>query len=139
MKTNIICNAIVENTSGKILVCKKENGNYFLPSCLEVSDYTLRESISIAVLKSSVTDIPDDSYSIFNMYEYIETDKLNIIITYYGKTKKVRFSEEKLKEGYGFISLSKLKTLINSFEFSYDKEVLRRYVIRGTSLINNYD
>ena len=134
---SIVCNAIIENTSGKVLVCKKGD-KYLLPSCIASDNKLLEESISERVLSGSITDIPDSEYTIFNVNNSLVEDNLVVFITFIGKTKKVKFTKDKTEEGYSFVSLSKLKSIIKNFGSFYDKEALRRYILRGTPL-NDYE
>lgn len=134
---SIVCNAIIENTSGKVLVCKKGD-KYLLPSCIASDNKLLEESISERVLSGSITDIPDSEYTIFNVNNSLVEDNLVVFITFMGKTKKVKFTKDKTEEGYSFVSLSKLKSIIKNFGSFYDKEALRRYILRGTPL-NEYE
>lgn len=137
MLMSIVCNAIIENTSGKVLVCKKGD-KYLLPSCIASDNKLLEESISERVLSGSITDIPDSEYTIFNVNNSLVEDNLVVFITFIGKTKKVKFTKDKTEEGYSFVSLSKLKSIIKNFGSFYDKEALRRYILRGTPL-NEYE
>lgn len=137
MLMSIVCNAIIENTSGKVLVCKKGD-KYLLPSCIASDNKLLEESISERVLSGSITDIPDSEYTIFNVNNSLVEDNLVVFITFIGKTKKVKFTKDKTEEGYSFVSLSKLKSIIKNFGSFYDKEALRRYILRGTPL-NDYE
>lgn len=137
MLMSIVCNAIIENTSGKVLVCKKGD-KYLLPSCIASDNKLLEESISERVLSGSITDIPDSEYTIFNVNNSLVEDNLVVFITFMGKTKKVKFTKDKTEEGYSFVSLSKLKSIIKNFGSFYDKEALRRYILRGTPL-NEYE
>lgn len=137
MLMSIVCNAIIENTSGKILVCHKGK-SYFLPSCIADTDKLLEDSISSRVLSCSINDIPDSEYSIFNVGNRIVENNLVVSITFIGKTKRVRLSKDKLEEGYSFVSLSKLKSIVKDFGSLYDKEALRRYIIRSVPL-NDYE